>query len=54
MNILVIIGMIIASFILVCVCMAGIFIFIGYTEELNLVDRFLEYGAKLAKRRKGR
>lgn len=51
MNILTIIGIIIASFALICVCIAAIFIFIGYIEELDLINRLFEYGAKLARRK---
>ena len=39
---------------LICGLMAVTFIFIGYVEELNLANRLYEYGAKLARRRKGR
>lgn len=50
MNVFAIIGIIIAFF----ASAAGIFVFIGYAEELNLVDRLCEYGAKLARKRKRR
>ena len=54
MSIFAIIWTIIGFLALVCVFLAGIFIFIGYEEELDLVDRLVEYGAKLARWRKGR
>lgn len=54
MNILIIIGMSIAFLALVCMCYAGVIIFLGYIEELDLVNRLLEYGEKLARRRKRR
>ena len=54
MSILAIIWIIIGFVALVCVLLAGMFIFVGYVEELDLADRLCEYGAKLARRRKGR
>ena len=54
MSTLAIIGLIIGIVALICVVLAGAFIFIGYAEELDLAGRLYEYGAKLARRKKGR
>ena len=54
MSVFAIIGIIIGVVALICVCIAMVFIFIGYAEELDLVGRLYEYGAKLARRRKRR
>lgn len=54
MSIFAIIWIIIGSVALVCGLVAGMFIFLGYVEELDLEERLFEYGAKLARRRKGR
>ena len=54
MSILAIIWVIIGFIAFACGVMAAIFIFIGYAEELDLANRLCEYGAKLARKRKGR
>lgn len=54
MSIFAVIWMIIGFLALVCGLIAVTFIFIGYAEELDLANRLCEYGAKLARRRKGR